>query len=264
MESSSRPAGDSERGWWMPRHLLLFAFFAAFSACVHQAGRALPAGDEFRASADDGSEYTMRIIRTQTDEMDRDSELQLYEIEFLNPVTGVWLNLCMPDRNGLARAIPLSGWWDAGGSYHPDDTRITFACTSGVLGKCVRWGYKPWKIENGVPLQRLHQACVRMTRADYCGNGNGHTKEGTEINIWDVMSIQKREPESGMAFEAAWDENGATYISRTRWHDTGADLMKECPDKLAGHIHEGETAVSPGGIVELNPSTLLFNESFQR
>ena len=75
---------------------------------------------------------------------------------------------------------------------------ITFACTNGALAKCVRWGYKPWKTVNGVSLADYHQACVHMTPADYCGDGKAHTRDGTLIDIWDRLGVQKREPSLGL------------------------------------------------------------------
>jgi hypothetical protein len=41
-------------------------------------------------------------------------------------------------------------------------------CISGAVGKCARFGYKPWKVlSDGQALSMYHQACVRMLRADY-------------------------------------------------------------------------------------------------
>ena len=31
----------------------------------------------------------------------------------------------------------------------------------------------------------LHEACVRMVRADYCGDGRSHTVDGMAIDVWD-------------------------------------------------------------------------------
>ena len=43
----------------------------------------------------------------------------------------------------IAAALPLRGRWDATGAKQDPDTAISLGCTSGVLAKCVRWGYRP-------------------------------------------------------------------------------------------------------------------------
>jgi ADYC domain-containing protein len=47
----------------------------------------------------------------------------------------------------------------------------------------VRFGYKPWREAAGKPRWDYHQACVRMVRADYAGDGIGHTRDGTLIDL---------------------------------------------------------------------------------
>ncbi len=99
-----------------------------------------------------------------------------------------------------------------------------FACTSGVIAKCIRWGYRPWKTVNGQPLADYHQACTRMARADYCGDGVSHTENGTLIDMFDHLQIQKRTPfdlKSPMLFDGAWTPNGAYCIGKQRWFHLG-------------------------------------------
>ena len=43
----------------------------------------------------------------------------------------------------MREALPLTGTWDERGA-HLETAEFTFGCTSGVLAKCVRWGYRPW------------------------------------------------------------------------------------------------------------------------
>ena len=92
--------------------------------------------------------------------------------------------------------MPLSGTWNlgsgvvGGGSWTNSSTTFTFGCRGAALAKCVELGYKPWKIVNGVSLRNHHQACVRMIRADYCGDGKPWTQDGTPINVYDSLNIQ--------------------------------------------------------------------------
>ena len=101
-------------------------------------------------------------------------------------------NICPPDLFGHRKAIAVAGTWDATGARTGSTTAFTFGCTSGVIAKCVRWGYKPWKVINGKAMNDYHQACTRMARADYCGDGVSHTRNGTLIDMYDGLGIQSR------------------------------------------------------------------------
>ena len=123
-------------------------------------------------------------------------------------------------------AIPLEGTWDATMAWRPDG--LTLACVDGPIGKCVAWGYHPW-----LPgLRDLHQACVRMVRADYCGTGEGQTRDGTPIDVWDIRGINKSSEVPGMTFEAEWRPDGAVRIRRTRFPWGIAYVRARCPERL--------------------------------
>ncbi len=158
----------------------------------------------------------------------------------------------------------LSGEWDRTGK-HIDNDRVTVACTSGVLAKCVRWGYKPWQTVQGVSLRDYHQTCTRMARADYCGNGISHTKDGTAIDLYDRLGIQQPEPQDNleMIFEAAWGIDGAVLLARTRYPEGLAQLQSECPEKLAQIVSDNQTFT----YVEAQQQAagvLIFNSTWQR
>ncbi len=126
----------------------------------------------------------------ELDPQDSDRETYSYTVFAQNPANSQWYNLCASDKGQATKAMLLSGSWDETGA-HIGDRNITVACTSGVLAKCVRWGYKPWKTFQGVYLRDYHQACTRMARADYCGNGNSHTQDGTVIEDKKILITQK-------------------------------------------------------------------------
>jgi uncharacterized protein (DUF2342 family) len=98
-------------------------------------------------------------------------------------------------------------------------------------------------------------------RADYCGNGRSHTKEGTAIDIYDRTRIQTRTPTSGMVFEAAWNPDGAVLINRTRWPESLAQLRKECPERLKSI---GNDRISSKITQQQTQEALVFNDSFDR
>ena len=184
-------------------------------------------------------------------------------------------------------ATAVGGQWDyhegvAGGGRkvieqgNPDyDTKITFACETGAIGKCVsKIGYKPWALgprecrlvcDDGPfgtfcrPVceqhtrELLHEACVRMIRADYCGDGNSHTVDGVTIDVWDNAGLQSWTPSSNVTShdhygrEAEWTPNGARCLRNvlmTRL-DNGLNgqsvqgyLLANCPHKWDGEQNQ--------------------------
>jgi hypothetical protein len=90
----------------------------------------------------------------------------------------------------------------------------------------VRFGYAPWRSVNGVSLEQHHQACTRMVRADFCGNGTSYTVDGNWVNIYDSLSVQL-DTEAWVP-EAEWTAGGATcFTSQTR-----ATTPIACGEKL--------------------------------
>ncbi|WP_245894042.1 ADYC domain-containing protein [Chamaesiphon polymorphus] len=213
-----------------------------------------------------GRDLKLKIADVDLDPQDPEREIYLYTVLYRDSVSEQWQNYCQPDRDNVAKAIPLSGAWDRTGKHH-ENGRITFACTNGVLAKCVRFGYKPWKTVRGRSLRDFHQACTRMVRADYCGNGRAHTKDGTAIDIYDRLSIQTRTPHSGMILEAGWSPDGAVFIARTRWPESLAKIERECPDRLKRPVRNSLAQpllwrIDPTAIQQQLPKVLIFNDSF--
>ena len=84
--------------------------------------------------------------------------------------------------------------------------KFELSCTAGVRAKCVRFGYLPWR---DYGTRQLFNACIRMMRADYCGDGQATTRDGTLIDIYDDLGMQKLDEISACAFEAGWTADGA-------------------------------------------------------
>jgi hypothetical protein len=164
-----------------------------------------------------------------------------YRIEAWNPVAQDWENPCVATGSvPNPRALAVAGLWDAGGAHHDVKGKVTFACENGVISKCARWGYKPWAVDRqGRSLAGAHQACTRMARADYCGNGKSHTREDRLIEYYDALGLSSRATVASAdwdparaSFEAAWDPDGATCLARMRDGSPLAAILQECPERF--------------------------------
>jgi hypothetical protein len=236
--------------------------FVCFIGCAGRPASPVGAGRILSAHDEQGAAVTLRVDAVERDAQDPDGDVYLYQLSVRDEAGG-WERFCLPDREGKTLAIPLKGTWDAARNHHDGDA-ITFACTNGGLAKCVRFGYKPWKTVRGVSLADYHQACVHLTPADYCGDGRAHTRDGTKIDLWDRLGIQKRDTEPGMRFEAAWSPSGAVYLGKPRFAEPLSSLVAECPDRLHGHTQLDAPDLDEGDILARWPEALIFTESFVR
>jgi len=158
------------------------------------------------------------------------------------------VSICGYDVDGNPiSAIALEGTWDyVTGAHVASTDQFTMACRGAALAKCIEWGYprwNSWQESNGqstqsVPFQYFHDACVRMVRADYCGDGVPHTIDGTTIDLWDAAGIQTQTPGVGYMAEAEWSPSGATCIKRPRYAVMGGASVEQyiqthCPSRWA-------------------------------
>jgi hypothetical protein len=218
------------------------------------------AGAILEAADEAGRPLTVRVDAVTPDPRDPAGEVLLYRMMALG-ADGAWRELCGPDPRGERWAFPLAGRWTASGEHRPAGPGVfNVTCSSGAVGKCVRFGYKPWATgPDGTPLWAHHQACVRMMRADYCGDGTSFTRDGTLIDLYDRLGIQRDEPGPGMRFEAGWGADGATCVARVRIPENATleGLARRCPGRLAGRVG----AVCTEEEARRSPATLLLNRS---
>jgi hypothetical protein len=154
--------------------------------------------------------------------------------------------LCQPGPDGRRQAIPVRGRFSvvdgrfAGG----EAGAFELACTGGAMGKCIRFGYHPWQTRawpalalyrqavneraaNERALQQqadasspsyltLYNACLRMVRADYGGDGDGTTRNGMPIYLYNARGIEVPANDPRMAFEAGWTDAGAVCVNHPR------------------------------------------------
>jgi ADYC domain-containing protein/pentapeptide repeat protein len=122
-----------------------------------------------------------------------------------------WTSLCGYEPDGsVRRALAVPGTWDVGtGAWTNTDGQFSFACRHASVAKCVELGYKSW-----LGYEDHHHACVRMLRADYCGDGTPHTITGTPINLYDNAGVQA-DTES-WPVDAEWGPSGALCVNHHR------------------------------------------------
>ncbi|WP_224241795.1 ADYC domain-containing protein [Hyalangium gracile] len=159
---------------------------------------------------------------------DATGETFLYHLKTMTFGGAAAVDVCQPGAGASNTtghlAVPISGVFDTtyGRRSDEDPSRFTFGCDSGVIAKCYRWGYKPWLEgqDSQTSMKDMHEACTRMARADYCGNGTSFTLDGTPIHPWDDLDTAIRplpENASTPLFEAGWSPHGAVCLSKTRW-----------------------------------------------
>ena len=185
--------------------------------------------------------YTFRIDNVTKDTTHGMNDVWLYHISVKEGTQGSFSSICMDPAGNDHDLIPIVGayWDEATGNRIDKADALTLGCLGGVIGKCARIGYRPWatgtqcKDSKGkncspVPLKDHHQACTRMFRADYCGNGQGYTKDGTIIDVFDYLdpAIQLREEK--WTFEARWLPTGAMCVSQERHPELG--FTGKCKD----------------------------------
>ncbi|HET7506430.1 MAG TPA: ADYC domain-containing protein [Kofleriaceae bacterium] len=219
-------------------------------------------------------EYRITAIAPETSSNDptHTGHTFLYTLEQLVAETGSWQPACDADADGRRVALPLAATFDEHGDRIVSSSLFTFGCTTGAIAKCYRWGYRPWVTGFG-DLAAMHWTCTRLARADYCGIGRPHTRQGTTIDVWDNLPapgpIQRHEgllglPPVGMLFEAGWNTGGAVCLSRTRWLlGDGLIIAELCPDRLVSPGLLGQTVCDTvSDVLGLDSNAKMFNEAF--
>jgi hypothetical protein len=216
------------------------------------------------------AEYRITAISAENPAYDPTSSgnTYLYTLEQYRADTDSWVPACSADADGRRVAIPIAATFDTYGNRVASSTLFTFGCTTGVIAKCYRWGYRPWLTGYGADMTSMHWTCTRLARADYCGDGTPHTHDGTWVNVWDTLPppgpIQRHGllPPLGMLFEAGWNTGGAVCLSHARWLlDDG--LQNLCPNRLIAPGLLGATVCDTVvDVLGYDPNAKLFNESY--
>jgi len=209
-------------------------------------------GAELQGLFSDGSALPMRVDGARAE-----GDVWFYQISAPSDA-GRW-SPCGVDAAGApVEAIALAGRWDTrkgvpgGGAWVDDSSAFTFACRGASIAKCVELGYEPWSSVGNVSLRDYHQACVRMLRADYCGDGSSWTVDGTLINIYDNLGIQQDAEK--WKTEAEWTPAGARLVSKE--NQTRVKLHKHSTPSCFKQL----VSKDAGDISHFAAGALLFSE----
>ena len=225
-------------------------------------------GQERRGAELDGAELdlgaigTLRIAKSSLDAQARfPDEVWLLQGELRAPGMSQFESICTPDASGDTRMVIYSGYFDDEFRYVAASERFSVSCVSGVEGKCLRWGYLPWRKApiGGASLAPYYESCIRLARADYCGDDQPTTRDGTSIDIYDRVGVQQPTPDlADYHFEAGWGTRGALCVHHARIADNLVlgDLPGNCPrlsTQVIGAVCDEQRARQLGA--------LLFNRS---
>jgi ADYC domain/Pentapeptide repeats (8 copies) len=187
------------------------AITIAASATVQPLTGTTSVGSKWTAALSNGASLPLRIDSAIAG-TGTNSDVWMYGVSYQTGST--WTPLCGLDTTNapiLADTVP--GVWNTqagvvgGGAYSTSTTQFTFACRAKTIAKCVELGYKPWK-----GYSNLLQSCVRLLRADICGDGTPHTLDGQTLNLYDALGIQT-DTEAWVP-EAEWNTLGATCMAK--------------------------------------------------
>ncbi|WP_437738855.1 ADYC domain-containing protein [Sorangium sp. So ce1335] len=156
--------------------------------------------------------------------MERDYDVEIQDPAMADQGEASWHPACRATLEAPeARwAVPFAEVWDDRGTRTSPADYFTFACATSAIIKCDRMGYPDTPGDDDA--QRLRQTCTRMVRADYTGDGDAATAEGTLIDVEDNKGIQIREQGSHapeLDLEAVWGPDGAVCRNHPRIADPG-------------------------------------------
>ncbi len=107
-------------------------------------GRVLPRPDLIGAvlalTREDGLVTDVRIDAILPDPGRPEGDVVLYDLSVVGH-GGAWVPACPPEPDGQPHAVLQPG----------PDGAIAVLCTAGAQGKCIRLGYRPWAVRDGVP-----------------------------------------------------------------------------------------------------------------
>lgn len=161
--------------------------------------------------------------------------------------------LCGAAAGKAVEVVVVDGKWDRHATFQRVARTITLGCvvpaarsgaeddtdSSGALAKCLQqWKYSP------VEDPGRFEACIRMARADYCGDGLSFTQAKTMVdvirpppdpnaNCYTPAPDAGPSCDNGACEEAEWNEKGAVCY----WHPRYATFTRKALSPLVPKLH---------------------------
>ena len=206
--------------------------------------------------ASSGRTIRVRIAGAEPDASDPHGEILLYDFRLITPRGEE--PFCAPDPDGRRVGFPLAGRSDrpAPVFQRPQHLRVGLHLRRPGQVRAVR--LRAMAAGTRRPSHdRLVNACIRLLRADYCGDGRPFTRDGTLVDIYDHLGAHRSDADPRLSFEAAWGPEGAVRVARTRLPDIiDLDGIGQACPRLAGRL-------VPAACSENVPGGLIFNRSLQ-
>lgn len=153
-------------------------------------------------------------------------------------------------------AIPLAGVVLQTGDHVATSDRITFACSDGGAHECTMFGYLAGPTDGD--MWKVHEACMEMLPANYCGDEHKNTRTGTRIRFLDNAKVYQVASDTQLPIMTAaeWPPNREDYYfeaafrtghgpalcsARARWPlitDSCIAALPDCPHDTAAHLIE--------------------------
>jgi hypothetical protein len=202
-------------------------------------------GATFQTYFDPGPElYTFKIDDAYQEAGAGLQDIWWYKTSYKSESASSYSPVCTNAAGVGDTGVFLSGmyWDETTGNRIDQPDSFTFACADGVLAKCTHIGYRPWATGTSckkagstkdcrtVSLKDHHQACTRMLRADYCGDGVPHTLDGTVLDIFDYLQPPVQLREENWQMESRWIPTGATCLTAPRHPELLGKMPFSCTD----------------------------------
>jgi hypothetical protein len=153
-----------------------------------------------------------------------------YALGYFDPGLNDWVNVCPEDQDPEAVSVTLI----AGETYDSELKLVTggmldwvtIACEGQAVYKMKRMNYGPNQDFDGdgnPATEAQRQATLKMITADYCGDGNSHTAQGTPIhwrNFYESVDSFPYEQSPAPTIEALWGHEGAVCLTDPRLEAT--------------------------------------------
>ncbi|MFZ6181678.1 ADYC domain-containing protein [Nannocystis pusilla] len=151
--------------------------------------------------------------------------------QFYHPQGDVEMPNCPEGQDGPGHARVLSGLSvdEDNGEVSEVPGLLYLACDTGATGKAADLGY--YDLAKSKEDLELFETAIRVLRADYCYDGDSHTKPGVELVLEDRWGIHgSSEEHAKNAVEAVWGPSGLLCHGKGRLTDIDCLSKRKVPD----------------------------------